>query len=76
MRPLNQEPQAEIDCLGESLNWKVTSAFEFRQLSHINLQEMCALKKEVERLSYGKPKSPSVQLVLVPHAKVVVVLSS
>ena len=36
-----------IDALGESLRWRITKQYSFRETSHINLQELRAIKKEV-----------------------------
>ena len=46
----------KVNQLGDCLRWKVTGSYTFRKTSHVNLQEMRAIKVELQKLGrYGKP---------------------
>ena len=46
----------QINELGRVLDWRVTASYSFRQTSHINLQELRALRREVMKMSStGRP---------------------
>ena len=50
--------------VAETLPWKITSSYHFRQTSHINLQEARALKREVALLANDVQSHGKVQLFL------------
>ena len=54
----------QIDEMAESLNWTVESSYSFRQTSHINLQELRALKREVEMLARQADACDLIQVIL------------
>ena len=46
-----KEPSLYASTVAESLHWKVTSSYHFRNTHHINLQEARALKRELEQMT-------------------------
>ena len=46
-------PSEELSQIVSVLDWKATGAYKFRQTSHINLQEIRAWRREVQRLALG-----------------------
>ena len=51
LEPEPVEASRFVSSLAECLNWRVTAQYTFRQSSHINLQELRALRREVARLA-------------------------
>ena len=54
----------EINQLGVSLNWHVTSSYSFRQTSHVNLQELGAIKNLIKDWAAQPDQHNKVHLVL------------
>ena len=46
-----REPSVFASVVGECLPWSVASSYSFRQTSHINLQELRALRKEIMKVA-------------------------
>ncbi len=59
-----REPSRYASTVAETLPWKITSSYHFRQTSHINLQEARALKREVSLLASDVTSHGKVQLCL------------
>ena len=53
-----------VSALAECLNWRVTAKYTFRSSSHINLQELRALRREVVRMASDFAQGGQVQLAL------------
>ncbi|CAE7526448.1 unnamed protein product, partial [Symbiodinium pilosum] len=50
-----KQPSVFASSVAECLPWRVTSSYSFKQTSHVNLQELRALRREVIRLAaHGK----------------------
>ncbi|CAE7846871.1 unnamed protein product [Symbiodinium microadriaticum] len=64
-------PSKFVSMVSECLPWEVTAAYEFRQTSHINLQEARALKRELVRLA-GKLNSYGMIQLCLNDSRVVV----
>ena len=46
-----REPSLVASIVGKSMHWKVTGSYTFRQTSHVNLQELRALRRELVRMA-------------------------
>ena len=46
----------KVNDLGDCLHWKVTGSYEFRRTSHVNLQELRAIKVELNKM--GRAGTP------------------
>ena len=55
---------AEINTLGTCLDWKTTSSYRFRQTSHVNLQELRAIKNLVKSWAITTAQHQKVHLIL------------
>jgi hypothetical protein len=55
----------DIDQLAEGLQWQVKSAYHFRQTSHVNLQELRAVRRELVQLTTSSQcKGKQLQVLL------------
>lgn len=59
-----REPSLLASVLGLSLLWRATSSYNFRQTSHINLQEARALKNEIVKQSSDPGQTGRIQMCL------------
>ena len=46
-----KETSVIASTVAESMDWQVTGSYAFRETSHVNLQEVRALRREVRRLA-------------------------
>lgn len=59
-----KNPSTLASVLGRALPWHAVSSYSFRQTSHINLQEMRALRREVAEVAKDLQQRGSIQLCL------------
>ena len=59
-----KEPSVFASRVSESLDWKVTASYSFRNTSHINLQEGRALKQQIQQFCSDVRNSGLIQISL------------
>ena len=59
-----KEPSVFASTVAESLPWRTTASFHFRETAHINLQEARALRREISQLARDPANHNTVQLCL------------
>ncbi|CAE7566198.1 unnamed protein product, partial [Symbiodinium microadriaticum] len=60
--PKPKEASRFVSSLAECLDWRVTARYSFRSSSHINLQELRALRREIVKLASNFEAGGQVQL--------------
>ena len=61
---LPKDPSIFASTVAESMDWRVTGSYSFRQTSHVNLQELRALRREVIRMARARQHRNSVVVAL------------
>ena len=62
LEPEPSEASRFVSSLAECLDWRVTGRYSFRSSSHINLQELLALRREIVKLASDFEAGGQVQL--------------